>query len=155
MRKFLSFITVFLFAGSLLAKEVTVDYSTKGYKNQTVLDGEVVKSSDVSITLAKGAGSVAPAYYSVGTGVRVYSDNTITVSAETSITKITFNFTQNSKNFDVNKGVYSKNKATWTGSARSVVFTAVSGSGHNRIQSISITYNEVDDETIITIIKDH
>ncbi len=140
MRKIFSLFAAMLFAGSLMAAEVTVTYNGK-YSNQESLDGVPVTEGVVTITFAKGTGSTAPAYYNTGTGARTYGGNTITVDAGTnSITKIAFDFSQNSKDYTVDEGAYSKTNKEWTGSASTVVFTTESGAGHNRIKSITVTY---------------
>lgn len=140
MRKIFSLFAAMLFAGSLMAADVTVTYNGK-YSNQESLDGVPVTEGVVTITFAKGTGSTAPAYYTTGTGARTYGGNTITVDAGTnSITKIAFDFSQNNKDYTVDAGAYSKTNKEWTGSASTVVFTTESGSGHNRIKSITVTY---------------
>lgn len=141
MKKFFSLFAALLFAGSMMAAEVTVDYANAGYANQHSLDGVPVQSGVVTITFAKGTGSSAPAYYTTGTGARTYASNTITVDAGAStITKIAFDFSQNNKNYTVDAGTYSKDAKEWTGSANKVLFTTEAGSGHNRIKSITVTY---------------
>lgn len=142
MKKIFSLFAAILFAGSMMATDVTLDYSTKGYSNQQSLDGVAVVQGDVTFTLAKGSGSTAPGYYTTGTGARTYGGNTLTIDAgANTITQIDFNFTQNNKNYTVNTGTYSKDNKQWTGSASSVVFTTESGSGHNRIKAITVTYS--------------
>ena len=128
--------------GQLWADEMTLDYSALGYTTTTDLNGVALPGTgDVTITLAKGSGSTAPSYYTTGTGARTYASNTITVDAGSgTITQIDFDFTQNSKDYSVSSGTYSKTNKQWTGSASSVVFTTATGSGHNRIKSIKVTY---------------
>ena len=138
MKKILSLFAAVLFAGSMMA-EVTLDYSAKGYDNNTPLDGVAVEESGVTFTLDKGTGSTKPAYYTAGTGARTYGGNTLTVDAgELTMTSIVFTFTQNNKDYTVDAGSYSKDDKTWTGSAKKVVFTTESGSGHNRIKAITV-----------------
>ena len=128
--------------GQLWADEMTLDYSALGYTTTTDLNGVALPGTgDVTITLAKGSGSTAPSYYTTGTGARTYASNTITVDAGSgTITQIDFDFTQNNKDYSVSSGTYSKTNKQWTGSASSVVFTTATGSGHNRIKSIKVTY---------------
>lgn len=148
MKKFFSLFAAVLFAGSMMAADVTLNYAGKGYGNQTSLDGVAVVESGVTFTLAKGSGSTAPAYYTTGTGARTYGGNTLTVDAGSStITKIVFDFSQNNKDYTVNAGTYTKASSEWAGSATSVVFTTESGSGHNRIKSITVTLSEGGDPT--------
>ena len=150
MKKFFSLFAAVLFAGSMFAAEVTVDYANAGYANQQSLDGVPVQSGVVTITFAKGTGTTVPAYYTTGTGARTYASNTITVDAgANTITEIAFDFSQNSKNYTVDAGTYSKDAKKWTGSANKVLFTTEAGSGHNRIKSITVTY-EVGEEIAAT-----
>ena len=153
MKKIFSLFAAVLFAGSMFATEVTVDYAGAGYANNTSLDGVAVQSGVVTITFAKGTGTTVPAYYTTGTGARTYASNTITVDAgANTITEIAFDFSQNSKNYTVDAGTYSKDAKKWTGSANKVLFTTEAGSGHNRIKSITVTY-EVGEEIAATAIE--
>ena len=139
MKKILSLFAAVLFAGSMMAEGITLDYSAKGYANQENLDGVAVTESGVTFTLAKGEGSSKPAYYTTGTGARTYGGNTLTIDAgEKTMTSIVFTFTQNSKDYTVDAGTYKKDDKTWTGSAKKVLFTTESGSGHNRIKAITV-----------------
>ncbi len=155
MKKFFSLFAALLFAGSMFATDVTVDYANAGYTNQQSLDGVAVQSGVVTITLAKGDGSIAPAYYTTGTGARTYASNTITVDAgANTITEIAFDFSQNSKNYTVDAGTYSKDAKKWTGSANKVLFTTEAGSGHNRIKSITVTYKAAEEIAATSIALD-
>ena len=148
MKKFFSLFAAVLFAGSMMAADVTLNYAGKGYENAYSLDGVDVVESGVTFTLAKGTGSSAPAYYNTGTGARTYGGNTLTIDAGSStITKIVFDFSQNNKDYTVSAGTYTKASSEWAGSATSVVFTTESGSGHNRIKSITVTLSEGGDPT--------
>ena len=100
----------------------------------------------VTVTFAKASGSTAPTWYSAGS--RLYAKNTITVTSENEITNIVFDWEkQGSKTFasvtsDV--GSYSHpssaGKGTWTGSAKSVVFTLGSTSGSQlQLNTLSVT----------------
>ena len=142
MKKFLSLFAAVLFAGSMMAEPIILDYSAKGYANQQDLDGVAVTEGVISITLAKGSGSNGPKYYTTGTGARTYGGNTMTIAcSEGLITTIVFDFTQNDKDYTVDAGVYSKADAMWTGSAETILFTTEAGSGHNRIRSVAIYLN--------------
>ena len=147
MRKLKLFFACLLMAvlsiGQVWATKATLDYSALGYTKTTALNGvELDADANVSITLATNGGSTAPSYYTTGTGARTYGSNTITVDAGSgTITQIDFDFTQNNKDYSVSAGTYSKANSQWTGSANSVVFTTASGSGHNRIRSITVTYS--------------
>lgn len=92
----------------------------------------------VTFTFDQGDNSSnAPRYYSSGTSVRMYADNTLTISAESSITAIAFTFGgTTSAGLDANTGTY--NAGSWSGEATSITFTA-GASGQQHIQSILVT----------------
>ncbi len=139
MKKFFSLIAAVLFAGSMMAEPIVLDYSAKGYENQTALDNVAVTEGVITVTLAKGTGKTAPAYYTAGTGARTYGGNTMTIAAsEGAITAIQFNLTQNALDYEVDAGTYLKDDAQWTGSASQIVFKTQGTSGHNRIKSITV-----------------
>ena len=115
-------------------------FSELGYANQA--DVTTVNGSNVSLVFAKGEGSNAPKYYTSGTNVRMYKNNTLTVSSEKTITKIEFFCTSG---YDVHSettfstGTCSDN--VWTGNAKSVeMVNATSGSTQIRFTSIKVTY---------------
>lgn len=142
MKKIFSLFAAVLFAGSMMAEPVILDYSAKGYANGQNLDGVEVTEGIISITLAKGSGSNGPKYYAAGTGARTYGANTMTIAcSEGMITAIVFDFTQNDKDYTVDAGAYSKADAMWTGSANTILFTTEAGNGHNRIRSVAIYLN--------------
>ena len=157
MTNFNRFLTLFLISILTInawgASPTTLDYSSKGYANNTSLDGVELATDDgnVTITLGKGSGGTLPAYYTTGTGARTYASNTITVDAGTyTISQIDFDFSQNSKDYSVSAGTYTKANSQWKGSANSVVFTTETGSGHNRIRSITVTYSSGGGSTVAT-----
>ena len=129
--------------------EVTWNASQQGYSNQQAVT-DITFNDDISGVFAKGTGSTAPAYYTTGTGVRMYGNNTLTITASNAtMSSIVFTYSQNNKNLVVDNGTYTQNTGTWTGSASSVTFTAESGSGHNRIQAIEVTYTISGDTPIV------
>ena len=153
MKKLFSLIATVLFAGSMMAEPVVLDYSAKGYDNNTPLDSVPVTEGDITVTIIKGTGSTAPAYYTTGTGARTYGGNVLKVESATKmIIAIQFNLTQNNKNYTVDAGTYSEEDAMWAGSAKSVTFTTESGNGHNRIKSIKV-YFEGDSVDVPTDIE--
>ena len=124
----------------------------QGYDN-----AEVVESFDIdeniSVVLDKGEGTVDPAYYDKGEALRLYSQNTMTISGGEnveSITSIELNFTSAGYGQDIsaNVGEYELVDATgvWEGDALSVTFTRSGTSGHARIASINVTYKLIGGE---------
>ena len=115
-------------------------FSELGYANQA--DVTTVNGDNVTLVFAKGEGSNAPKYYDAGTNVRMYKNNTLTVSSEKTITKIEFFCTSG---YDVHSettfstGTCSDN--VWTGNAKSVeMVNATSSSTQIRFTSIKVTY---------------
>ena len=115
-------------------------FSELGYANQA--DVTTVNGDNVTLVFAKGEGTNAPKYYDAGTNVRVYKNNTLTVSSEKTITKIEF-FCTNSYGIH-NETTFSTGTCTddvWTGSAKSVeLVNATSGNTQIRFTSIKVTY---------------
>ena len=113
----------------------TFTFSELGYEN----GGEVttVEGDDVTLTFDQGTNANnAPKYYTTGTGVRMYTGNTLEVAlndqtGETRITAIDFTFA----------GSYTGSLQNLLGSETSVSFTN-SASGQARSQEIAVTFAE-------------
>ncbi len=119
----------------------TYDVSTKNYANSNKVT--TVTEGDVTFTFSKGSGTSDPAYYNTGAAVRLYPNNTLTVSVGAGyyITKIVFTYgTGDSADnaITVNKGTFTTD--TWEGSTQTVILTAGGTSGHRRITSVVVTY---------------
>lgn len=134
MRKFLSLLTMCVFAAAAWAATVTIDLTAQGFTNQQEIT--TVTAGGVTLTFDKGTNSNAPKWYDNGSAVRLYGGGTLTVTATESITSIAFTITQNDQ-LTANTGTYSE--GTWTGSASSVVFTQGGTTGHVRIQKVEVT----------------
>ena len=134
MRKFLSLLTMCVFAAAAWAATVTIDLTAQGFTNQQ--DITTVTAGGVTLAFDKGTSSNAPKWYDNGSAVRLYGGGTLTVTANESITSIAFTISQGD-NLTANTGTYSE--GTWTGSASSVVFTQGGTSGHVRIQKVEVT----------------
>ena len=112
----------------------TFTFSELGYANAedvTTVEGELV-----TLTFDKGTGSNPPKYYTSGTAVRMYTNNTLKVALNTStssltITAIGFTFSGN----------YTGSLQNWSGSSASVSFTNTA-SGQARIQVITVTVSD-------------
>ena len=135
MKKFFSLFAAVLFAGSMFA----VDF--------TLSSADAVTVEGVTVTFDKGTGTNSPAWYPAG--LRLYANNTVTVSSESKITAITFNWEkQGSKAFNTataSEGSYTHPEAAgegkWTGSANSVTFT-IGTSGQLQLNTLSVTIDE-------------
>ncbi len=135
MKKFFSFLAAVLFAGSMMAVDFTLE------------SADAVTVDGVTVTFDKGEGTNAPAWYS--NGLRLYANNTVTVSSESAITAITFNWQkQGAKAFNTataSVGEYTHPEAAgegkWTGSANSVTFT-LGTTGQLLLNTFTVTLAE-------------
>ncbi|MBQ9338789.1 MAG: hypothetical protein IJS13_00475, partial [Paludibacteraceae bacterium] len=135
MKKIFSLFAAVLFAGSMMAV------------NFTLSSADAVTVDGVTVTFAKGDGSNPPAWYT--NGLRLYANNTVTVSSESAITAITFNWQQQgTKAFNTataSVGEYTHPEAAgegkWTGSANSVTFT-LGASGQLLLNTFTVTLDE-------------
>ena len=135
MRKLFSLLTAVLFAGSMMA----IDF--------TLSSAESVTKDGVTVTFAKGSGTTAPTWYEKG--LRLYAKNEVTITSESNITAISFNWEkQGTKAFaeaSASTGSYTHPSeagvGAWTGSATSVTFT-LGASGQLQLNTFSVTVGE-------------
>ena len=117
--------------------EKTVKFADLGYANQT--DVTTVNMDNCTLVFSKGEGSNAPKYYDLGTAVRCYKNNTLTISSENEITKVVF-ATVNSYAGTISASVGSYEAGTWTGNSKEITFThAPSDNSQWRITDITVT----------------
>ena len=130
--------------GSKEAKVVKAD-SVAEFTLSSASDVEV---DGVTASFAIGSGSSAPAWYD--NGLRLYVSNTITISSESTITGVTFNWEkQGSKTFNTvtaNVGNYthpsSAGVGTWSGEANEIVFTCgTTSKAQLQLNTFSVTYS--------------
>ena len=110
------------------------------YSSNTVLDGTAINGTNFSVTFNKRNGGTATQYYTNGSSVRWYGGGTMRIESAKTITEIKITFTQTANTVSTDVGSYSG--GTWTGSASSVLFTQSGTSGHCRISSITVTYED-------------
>lgn len=83
-------------------------------------------------------------YYNTGNGIRIYGDGSVTVSSELEIVKIEFTYSGSNcpvdGAFSVSSGSYDPDTQVWTGSANSVTLTRATGTGHWRLQKVTVYY---------------
>lgn len=93
-------------------------------------------------TITFGGGGNDGKYYDAGSGIRTYGGGTITISSAYKIKQITFTWDGDNAPTDDNANPlgYNKNTAKWIGDANTVVLTRPSGSGHWRLQSVTVYY---------------
>lgn len=120
-------------------------YAHVGSGANEVLSGSTKVVGDVTFAFDKGSGSNDVAYYNNGSQVRMYANNTVTISVPegnvmTSIV-ITATTSQPASNFTASVGSISgTDVGTWTGSASSVTFKV--SSGQVRMSKVEVTYGE-------------
>ena len=135
MKKILLFASAVLFSMMSFAVDITIT------------SADAVNQDGVKIVFDKANGQTAPAWYEKG--LRLYAKNTVTISANSNITEITFNWEkQGSKDFaklTANVGNYSHPSSTgagtWTGSAKEIVFT-VGDKGQLQLNTLSVITGE-------------
>ncbi len=152
------FLLVLLLVGSTtgaLADEVTITLSEQGYSNEQKIASTT--SGDVTLTYNKGTSSTDPAYYNVGTGVRVYAGSNMTITANSNtITKVIVTFAKNNNptiyinSNGTNTSTETESPAEWVGSATEVYFN-VTNKGHARIQSVAVTYEGTSAKALTSI----
>ena len=108
---------------------VTVTAAEFGKENGQEVTSATVKG--ISFEFAQSTAGNPPKYYSNPSAVRTYKNNnvategnTLTISAESAITKIVFEFDTAKSGVPVpDTGEYDKDSKTWTGNSKAVVFT--------------------------------
>lgn len=140
----LSLAAVALGFSGAYAVTATYDATAQNYSNQQ--DITTGTAGAATITFDKGKNSNGPKYYTSGNAIRVYGENTITVSVPegSTLTQITYTFgaTGDTPDKAITANVGTFNSPTWTGSSNSVVFTVASGKGNRRIAGLTVTYTE-------------
>lgn len=146
MKKLFTLFAAIVAAVAMNAEVTTFDFSAQGYANAQDFEGQTITLGEgISAAFSKGTGSTTPKYYNTGTAMRLYGDNTMTItSGASAITAITINFSANSgaeSNLEANVGTFSVAElvGSWTGSATEIIFHFNAASGHARMKSISIT----------------
>ena len=128
------------------ADSETITFSELGLENGVQYTDPF--GTNISVTFAGGANDGK--YYTTGSGIRTYGNGTITITAlGNTVTAIATTFAGNSY-APAAESVWtctggsgtgtSGVNASWSGSATEIVMTRPSGSGHWRLQSITVTY---------------
>ncbi len=147
-------ITAFLLALGipLMAEEVvTIDLNKKGFTNQQ--DVTTVTQDGVTLTFDLGSNPNGnrPKYYTNnGASVRCYVGNTLTISADDVISKITFTFSSGTYSFKSDNCSASSgsltttgNPSVWEGETDEVVFTNISSEKDKwYIQTVTLTIGD-------------
>ena len=118
----------------------------KGYMNaQEVTTATDENADPVTIVFAQGEGSNAPKYYTSGSAVRSYAQNTLAVSSNTDdylLYEVEIKFESASDNKLEGNGLsVSGTTGTWSGVAEALAFSVTNASGNQaRIVSINAVY---------------
>lgn len=107
-------------------------------------------------TVTFGGGSNNGKYYDAGTGIRLYSNGTMTVQGVDgkNILKIVVTYSGSYKptnNDVVEVGAYNAETGTWTGNSNTVTFKYKESSGQWRIQALTVTVEGTDETPAITV----
>ena len=142
LKLFLSLLMVMLLSvGNVWATSpATITFADEGLENG-VQYTDPFDIDDGNVTITFGGGGNDGKYYNTGTGIRTYSNGTITIAGGENVTITAIGFTFSGTctgTFSASTGTYSS--PNWTGSASSIVFTNTASSGHSRLQAISVTY---------------
>lgn len=120
-------------AGTITFGDLSLE---NGVQYTTPFDG-----GDFTVTFAGGENDGK--YYTTGSGIRVYGDGTMTITAKSgTLTQIVITYSGSNKPTTadiVDSGSYDAESGTWTGNAASVVFKRPSGNGNWRVQKIEAT----------------
>ena len=146
---------------SVVPPNETITFSSLGYSNQETVSSIAGTNLDISFT----DGSTATAYYTTGTGIRIYGGGSFTVTAKGThkikSVSCTYSAAGNAPNSDSSNNNYATYSttgtsadgsltfgvsSTWTCAtndpASSVTITRKSGSGHWRFQSVTVEFAE-------------
>ena len=147
MKKLFSLLTLALLTMSAWAQTtVTINFAEQGYANAEDFDGRTVTFDGVSLTFSKGTGNTTPKYYTSGTNMRIYANNTMTVACAQNITSIVFEYAQGAwADGMANTGAIAS--GNWTGNATEIVFTNTASS-QIRMKSMVVTLGEGGGETV-------
>jgi len=130
-----------LMSGLSWAQQITWSASDQGYTN-----GEAIESVSFNDYVAgaffKGTNNNAPKYYNTGAAIRCYGGNYFTITSDYALTEIVLGFGSGDGSNAITSDVGTYDNGTWTGSANEVTFTINGTSGHRRIASFTITYDE-------------
>ncbi len=124
-------------------KTESIVFAEEGLTNGTqYTDPFAIGSDGVTITFAGGGNDGK--YYTTGSGIRTYGGGTITIDAGSgTISEIAFTWSGSSYAPDADVADptgYNSSQNKWTGSASSITLTRPTGSGHWRLQGVSVTY---------------
>ena len=125
-------------------KTGSVTFSTLNLNNaEQYSDPFNIDNGAATVTFSGGGNNGK--YYTTGSAIRIYGDGTITVSSSYTITNIDFTWSSGDEympesNDVTNVGSYNHSTGIWTGESNSIILTRPTGSGHWRLQKVSVIY---------------
>ena len=81
LRSFLTLLMLVVWASGFAQDTKTIDLTQQGFKNGDKVS--VVNGTDIKLEFSKANGSTDPKYYDSGSSVRMYKNNTLTISSTT------------------------------------------------------------------------
>lgn len=130
-----------------LVDPIRVIFSEKGFSNGTEVS-EVAIDSITKVTFNQGTADNPPKYYNTGKAVRVYGGGNFKVSitdASKRLVSIMLGFDSEDGSNSITTDNPSFTSPLWTGSAQDVTFSIGGSSGHRRIASITVAYEDFAD----------
>ena len=117
----------------------TIIFNNLGLADQYNLTSGPLNVGNIELNFAQNNGLNRPKYYTDGGAARIYSGNSMSISAGgATITKIVFNLTQGTPTF--NTGSYTSSTSTWEGEATTLTLSNENFSGQVRIVSMDVYY---------------
>ena len=138
------------FTQALWAQDETIDLTAQGFTNAQSVTNVSGTNCTVTFGLGTNTHNAVPKYYDNGAAVRVYANNTITVTSSKKMTEINLVFSSggNTNPITVSTGIFAE--GTWTGKAEAVTFNVGGTSGHRRVQKVQVTYSSAVDAPVIS-----
>lgn len=144
LRSFLTLLMLVVWASGFAQDTETIDLTKQGFENATVVSE--VTGTDVKLSFAKGTNTNVPTYYTADKTVRLYVNNTLTISSTTKeIAQIVFTLAPDKKAIEpdtksFSTGSYSASTHTWTGKTNKIILTQKTSGKQFRIQKLVITF---------------
>lgn len=145
LRSFLTLLMLVVWASGFAQDTETIDLTKQGFENATVVSE--VTGTDVKLSFAKGGNTNnGPTYYTADKTVRLYVNNTLTISSTTKeIAQIVFTLVPDDKAIEpdtksFSTGSYSASTHTWTGKTNKIILTQKTSKKQFRIQKLVITF---------------
>lgn len=144
LRSLFMLLMLVVWASGFAQDTETIDLTKQGFENATVVSE--VTGTDVKLSFAKGSNTNTPTYYTADKTVRLYVNNTLTISSTTKkIAQIEFTLATDKKAIEpdtesFSTGSYSASTHTWTGNTNKIILTQKTSGKQFRIQKLVITF---------------